>query len=289
MNSKTLTIIILNYNTKDLTIRAVQSCLDLPYHDVHVVVVDNASSDGSVDAFKEVEKRNERVSLIELKQNNGFAAGNNAALKDVTSKYVMLLNSDAYFPAGADLESAIDFLDQYEDIGMESPYVRLGDGTIDPACHRGFPTPWNAWSYFLGFEKLGVFKSLFGGYHQTWKDLSVIHDIDACTGAAMIIRTTALEEVGLMDEQFFMYGEDLDWCFRFKELEWRILFFPALSVVHDKHSSGLKKETRDKRRESKTKTAFYDAMKLFYKKHNLGPTWMENLVLIGIHLLSKVR
>jgi GT2 family glycosyltransferase len=99
----------------------------------------------------------------------------------------------------------------------------------------------------------------------------------------MIIRTTALEEVGLMDEQFFMYGEDLDWCFRFKELEWRILFFPALSVVHDKHSSGLKKK------HGKSQEAFYEAMKLFYKKHNLGPTWMENLVLIGIHLLSKVR
>lgn len=278
-----LTIIILNYNTKELTQRAVQSVLDLPYKEIQITVVDNNSSDGSTEVLQSLQKRETRVRFVALESNNGFAAGNNVALKDVSSDYVMLLNSDAFFPNDSDVETALDFLDQYQDIGMVTPLVKLGNQKVDPASHRGFPTPWNALCYFAGLEKLGILKRLFGGYHQTWKDLSAIHDIDACTGAAMIIRREALEEVGLLDERFFMYGEDLDWCYRFKEDEWRIVFYPALTVIHDKHSSGLKKG------HSKTKEAFYDAMKLFYQKHDLGPAWMENLVLAGIHLLSKIR
>lgn len=283
----TLTIIILNYNTKDLTLRAVQSCLDLTFPGISIVVVDNASTDGSADALQKYVSHNTHVNVVELSENKGFAAGNNVALKDVDSEYVMLLNSDAYFPKETDIESALDFMDQYKDIGVLSPYVKLSNGKIDPASHRGFPTPGNAVAYFSGLEKitrsLPGFNRVFGGYHQTWKDVARIHDIDACTGAAMILRKEAIEEVGLLDEQFFMYGEDLDWCFRFRETEWRIVFFPNLTVIHDKHSSGLKKKA------SKSTDAFYEAMKLFYKKHTLGPSWMENIVLLGIHLLSKWR
>jgi GT2 family glycosyltransferase len=278
-----LSVIILNYNTKELTQRSIQSVLDLAYKDIEVTVVDNASTDGSVEAFEKLGRKEHRLDVIPLRENNGFAAGNNVALRKIESDYVMLLNSDAYFPADADVETALDFLDTYKDIGVLTPLVKLSNGKLDPASHRGFPDPWNALCYFAGLEKTGFLKRLFGGYHQTWKDLSIIHDVDACTGAAMIVRTEAMQEVGLLDEQFFMYGEDLDWCYRFKESEWRIIFFPALHVIHDKHSSGLKKG------HSKTKDAFYDAMKLFYQKHDLGPAWMEKLVLVGIHLLSKIR
>lgn len=290
-----LTIIILNYNTKELTLRAIQSCLALPYQDLRVIIVDNASTDGSGKEISDLEKREQRISFVQLPNNLGFAGGNNVALKEVTSEYVMLLNSDAYFPESADIESALDFMDQYSDVGMLSPYVQLSSGRLDPASHRGFPNPWNAVCYFAGLEKIGLLKRLFGGYHQTWKDTQKIHDIDACTGAGMIIRRTAMEEVGLLDERFFMYGEDLDWCFRFKEYEWRIVFYPQLKVIHDKHSSGIKKMKGEREKvkgeeeeiRQRTKDAFYDAMKLFYQKHDLGPAWMENLVLFGIHLLSK--
>jgi GT2 family glycosyltransferase len=278
-----LSIIILNYNTKDLTVRAIKSCMDLAYADLDIVVVDNASTDDSLQAFRHLVSLDPRVRVIENETNSGFAAGNNTALRRCETEYVMLLNSDAYFPSGSDVETAIDFMDQYQDVGILSPHVVLASGKIDPASHRGFPTPWNALCYFGGLESTGLLPKLFGGYHQTWKDLHHIHDIDACTGAAMILRRSAIEEVGLLDEQFFMYGEDLDWCFRFRENEWRILFFPALEIIHEKHSSGLKKK------HGKSKEAFYEAMKLFYKKHDLGPPWMENLVLLGIHFLSKIR
>lgn len=278
-----LSIVILNYNTKDLTVRSIQSCLDLMYKDLEIFIVDNASTDDSVKAFHKLAQKDDRVKVIVSPENVGFAGGNNIALREVESEFVMLLNSDAYFPKDQDLEIALDFMEQYKDIGVLTPYVKLGSGKIDPACHRGFPSPWNAVSYFAGFEKTGILPRIFGGYHQTWKNKTTIHDIDACTGAAMIMRREAIEEVGLLDEQFFMYGEDLDWCYRFKENEWRVVFFPHVVVIHDKHSSGLKKK------HGKSQEAFYEAMKLFYKKHDLGPSWMENLVLVGIHFLSKIR
>lgn len=282
-----LTIVILNYNTKDLTIRAVTSCLNLSYKDLQVWVVDNASDDGSVQALRTLARKEKRLILTTLSQNIGFAGGNNVALREITSEYVMLLNSDAYFTTGSDLETVIDFLDQHPDIGILTPYVKLPSNVLDPASHRGFPTPWNAITYFSGLEKITnnipFLANLFGGYHQTWKNLKTIHQIDACTGAAMIIRREAMEEVGLLDEQFFMYGEDLDWCYRFKSVEWDIVFFPELTVIHDKHSSGIKKKNK------KTHHAFYDAMRLFYQKHDLGPPWMENLVLFGIRTIAKLR
>lgn len=287
MDMAKLTIVILNYNTKDLTLRAIQSCLDLKFKDLSIVVVDNASSDGSAMVFGALAKREPRLQLKIQNENSGFAIGNNVALRELDSAYVMLLNSDAYFAEHGDLESVLDFMDQYQDIGVLSPYVKLASGQIDPACHRGFPTPWRALTYFVGLEQatkaVPILNRVFAGYHQTWKNLREIHDIDACSGAAMIVRRNAIEEVGLLDEQFFMYGEDLDWCFRFKENEWRVIFFPKLQVIHDKHSSGLKKK------HGKSREAFYEAMRLFYQKHDLGPSWMENLVLAGIHFLSQVR
>ncbi len=297
-----LTIIILNFNTKDLTLRAIQSCLALAYKEISVVVVDNASSDGSVQAFEILEKKESRLQVISLSENNGFAAGNNVALKNATSDYVMLLNSDAYFPENSDIETVLNFLDQSRDIGVLTPFVKLTSGSIDPACHRGFPTPWRAFTYYAGLEKIGILKRLFGGYHQTWKDLNVTHEIDACSGAAMIVRTSAMENIGFLDEQFFMYGEDLDWCFRFQKLHWKIVFYPTLSVIHDKHTSGLKKEDTSQSPESRsqrqddselirkrTKNAFYDAMKLFYKKHDMGSAWSEQFVLLGIWIISKLK
>ncbi len=296
MNSMaTLSIIILNYNTPELTIRAVESCLDLTYKDIEICLVDNASSDDSLRQLKDKFGHHSNIKIIASDTNLGFAGGNNLALKNITTPYVLLLNSDAYFPAGSDIEKVLQYLQVNQDVGMLTPFVVLGNGSIDPACHRGIPTPWNAFCYFAKLEKvtatLPFLNRLFGGYHQTWKDISTIHPVQACTGAAMFVRLQAIEEVGLLDERFFMYGEDLDWCYRFSQLDWDIHFFPNLTVIHDKHSSGLKKTKKVAHHgvHSQTKSAFYDAMRLFYQKHAIGPVWLENAVLLGIHLLSKVK
>ncbi len=291
----TLSIVILNYNTPELSIRAVESCLKLRYKDLEVYIVDNASSDNSLEQLQSNYGKNPRIKLIQSETNLGFAGGNNLALKEITNPFVMLLNSDAYFPADSDLESTIEYLQEHPTVGMLTPFVQLGNGAIDPACHRGIPTPWNALCYFSKLERFSasapIINRLFGGYHQTWKDTTQIHPVDACSGAAMIVRRQAMEEVGLLDERFFMYGEDLDWCYRFSQLHWEIHFFPMLRVIHDKHSSGLKKTVKatHHRVHHQTKTAFYDAMRLFYQKHSIGPVWLENAVLVGINILSKVK
>lgn len=282
-----LEIIILSFNTKDDTLRAVRSALGLGQN-VQVTVVDNNSHDGTVLSLKALAKQETRLKVIALQSNLGFAGGNNVALRESTAPFLMLLNSDAYFPSGETIEPLLGYMAKHDDVGVITPRVLLGHTKrIDPASHRGFPTPWNSFCYYLGLEKLGILRRQWGGYHQTWKNLKTIHDIDACTGAAMLIRREAMDEVGILDEQFFMYGEDLDWCYRFGEKGWKIVYDPDVTVIHDKHRSGLKNTDH----KVKTKAAFYEAMKLFYHKHYAAkyPAWMRTLTFVGIDLMAKVK
>ncbi|HSW89454.1 MAG TPA: glycosyltransferase family 2 protein [Patescibacteria group bacterium] len=281
MKQPNLTIVILSYNTSELTLRSVESVLALQ---LKCVVVDNHSSDDTIRKLQTLQDDN--LKIIALQENKGFASGNNVALQKVTTEFVMLLNSDAYFDKETNLLSIMEYFSQHPEIGVMTPKVVLRNGALDPACHRGFPTPWNALCYFGKLEKLSwgfpILNRLFGGYHQTWKDLSIVHEVDACTGAAMLIRKSAMDAVGLLDEQFFMYGEDLDWCYRFKKKGWRIVYFPAVIVHHDKHSSGLKKG------HSQSTHAFYEAMKLFYHKH-YRHTFLSGLIITAINFLENRR
>lgn len=296
MNKATLTIVILSFNTKELTLRAVRSCLSA-FEDLKVIVVDNNSTDGSALAVQKEFWKETRVEVVGRDVNDGFAAGNNVALAKVGTPYVMLLNSDAYFSSHADMGVLISYMDEHPDVGVVTPHVLLGVGKTDPASHRGFPTPWNAISYFSGLEKISGILPIFGGYHQTWKNLSEVHEIDACTGAAMLIRTQAMKQVGFLDEQFFMYGEDLDWCYRFKEKGWKIIFHPGVVVHHDKHTSGIKKTKKagftpeTSEIQLKSRGAFYEAMRLFYNKHYKGiyPAWVRHTMFAGIEIVRKLK
>ncbi len=279
----TLSIVIVNYNTPQLTMRSVESCLQNIDSQCTVLLVDNGSTDGSATVFEQAYKDEPRVKCLSLSENGGFAVGNNAALKKIDTDFVMLLNSDAYFPEGTKISSCLDYLTMHPKVGCLTPDLILRNGSRDMACHRGFPTPWNALCYFCGLERIPFLRSVFGGYHLTDADFDSIHTIDACSGAAMILRSSVLHSVGMLDERFFMYGEDLDWCYRIQKAGFSLVFFPEIRVIHDKHSSGIKKKNK------KTREAFYDAMRLFYQKHDVGPAYLENSVLFGIWLLSKIR
>lgn len=285
-----LTVIILNYNTCDLTVRAIKSCLELKF-DLDVVVVDNHSTDNTVNTLRHLYKDNKRLSIMALDRNDGFSAGNNAALAKVKSTYVMLLNSDAYFESNAYLGSLISYLDTHQEVGVITPKVVLPNGKLDPASHRGFPTPWNAFTYYAGLEHLFPHSKFFAGYHLTWKDLKTRHEIQSCTGAAMIVRVKTIVQIGLLDEQFFMYGEDLDWCYRFWQAGFKIVYDPSVTVYHDKHQSGMKQKhdpsegsKKEMSAKLKSRQAFFSAMKLFYKKHytHVYPKFLHSLVFFGI-------
>lgn len=281
-----LEIIILSFNTKfwlKKTLQTVQEFyLEKTKFNILITVVDNNSTDDSVTMVRELFPK---VNLIQSPNNDGFAAGNNLALKKTTARYAMLLNSDMEFTEKSNLDTLIEYLDNKPEVGVISPAVMLPTGKLDPASHRGEPTLWASFTYFLGLEKLFPTSKLFGQYHQWYKPLNIIHTIDACSGAAMIIRTSLLKKVGLLDEQFFMYAEDLDWCKRFRDARHLIVFHPEVVVIHHKYKSGL--GSGSKKIARKTSAHFYDTMLQYYDKHYAKQ--YPSVVRSILELLIKIR
>ncbi|PIS15494.1 glycosyl transferase family 2 [Candidatus Roizmanbacteria bacterium CG09_land_8_20_14_0_10_41_9] len=272
-----LSIIILSYNTKEIT----QRCLNSLHKTLlsrtskityEIIIIDNGSSDGSGDMLLQWKESNMNFShpiqVVLNKKNTGFPKGNNQGFLISNGRYILFSNSDIIWN-DLSFENLIAHLDRNKDIGALTVKVVLPNGKIDPASHRGFPTIWNAFTYFFKLER--IFGSIpligraFGGYHLTYLDLSAIHEIDSPTGAFYLTRREILQRVGGFDEQFFMYGEDLDLSFRIKELGYKIIYYPLYSVTHLKYASGLK--TKDGRIKTLTKKYFFDAMVIFYRKH----------------------
>lgn len=272
---KDLSIIILSYNTLELT----KACLDSLATSLsasknlksEIIMIDNASVDGSADMLKDYKKK---VSspidylFVANKENVGYPKGNNQGIKMAKGKYVLLLNSDVLVNT-VDWNDLIDQFKKNPKLGGLTVEVNLPTGGIDPASHRGFPTPWNAFCYYSKLEKLlgkvPVLGALFGGYHLTQYNLKTIHEIDAPTGAFFLIPKSILDDIHGFDEGFFMYGEDVDLAYRIKQSGYSILYYPKYSIIHYKHKSGLKGQTEETRK--RTRENFYKAMKIFYKKH----------------------
>ncbi len=288
MSSKfDLSIIILNYNTSDWLENVLNSIDTFASSSIkkEVIVVDNASSDDSVEM---VRKKFRWVDLIVSKENGGFAKGNNLGIKIAQGRYVMLLNSDAEFTGKTDLKSIIEYLDENNAVGMLTPRLELPDGSLDLASHRGEPTPWAAITYFGKAEQFFPDSKMFGKYHQTWKNFDETHEIDACSGAAMIVRASVIQQVGGLDEQFFMYAEDLDWCRRVREAGFKIVYFPQATVLHHKYKSGLKNTS--KKTSSTANHHFFETMKQYYQKHygNNSPI-KKQLIHTGVEVLKKLK
>lgn len=279
-NEPKLTIIILTYNSQFWLKKTLESLkefyLDHTKTPVTVVVVDNKSTD---DTLKMLRQSFRWVQLIEAEANNGFSAGNNVALRQVKSEYAMLLNSDVEFVEDkSNLEILLTYLDTHPEVAVITPRLEFNNGKLDQASHRGEPTLWASFTYFTGLESLFPRLKLFAEYHQFYKDLSVPHSIDACSGAAMIIRTSVMKKIGYLDEQFFMYAEDLDWCKRFREAGYQIIFNPEVVLIHHKNKSGIHSGTKQIAR--KTKDHFYDTMLQYYDKHYAQkyPRWVRTII-----------
>jgi N-acetylglucosaminyl-diphospho-decaprenol L-rhamnosyltransferase len=289
-NNSGLTIIILNYNTADWVTKCLQSIQkfhierNLPFETI-ITVVDNNSSDNSVDVITE---HFPWVKMIKAGQNLGFAGGNNLALRHVDTKYAMLLNSDTEFTSETHLEKIIEYLDQHQEIGVVTPRLELPNGKLDLASHRGEPTPWVSFTHFTGLSKLFPKIKLFAEYNQTYQNFRQIHQIDACSGAAMIVRTSAMQEIGYLDELFFMYAEDLDWCKRFREAGYFVIYFPFVKIIHHKYKSG--QGHQDKNVAKKTRAHFYDTMLQYYDKHYrlLYPRFIRDLIKLFINIKKGV-
>src|SRR3989344_6338129 len=174
-----LSIIILNYNVKDLLLQCLESVFKNKSQNWQVIVVDNASSDNSVEAVKE---KFPQVELLKNKKNLGFAAGNNEGVKLVKAPVILFLNPDTVIVDEA-IQKTYDYLMTNSDIGAITCRVELPDGRLDYSCHRGFPTPWNSFAYFSGLSKIFPHSPLFSGYTASYLDTKITHEIDCLTGA----------------------------------------------------------------------------------------------------------
>ncbi|NMB57492.1 glycosyltransferase [Candidatus Beckwithbacteria bacterium] len=262
-----LSIIILNYKTREITLDCLKSIFasDLGNYQIEVILVDNASLDGSVETFAKIKiPKNISFEIIENQKNLGFAGGNNVGLKKARGAYLLLLNSDVLLQKET-LKKQLEFMQNYVQYHASTCKLLLKNGKIDPACHRGFPTPWNSFAYFSRLEKIFPDNKFFGGYHQGFRNLKEIHTVDAISGAFFMIKKEALDKLGFLDEAFFMYGEDLDWCLRLKNLGLKIGFYPQNQALHLKGFSG--REKQDKKIKQKSDLYFWQAMKIFYQKH----------------------
>lgn len=275
-----LSIIIVSYNVKEFLEQAinsiVKSCQNITYE---ILVVDNASSDGSVELIR---KKFPDVRLIANSDNKGFATANNQALKIASGKFVLLINPDTIVQEDT-VSTILNFFEKNPDCGMVGCKILNPDGSLQLACRRSFPTPWVGFTKIIGLSKLFPRSRLFGRYNLTYLDPDQSYEVEAISGSFMFFRRRVLDDVGLLDESFFMYGEDLDWCFRIREAGWKIYYVPDTKIIHFKGESS-KKSNID------LILQFYRAMKLFVEKHYHNryfhvPQW---LLVAGISLRASL-
>lgn len=223
-----VSIIIVNWNTKSL----LRGCLTSVYEcagavDYEIIVVDNASTDDSVEMVKNDFKD---VILIENTENRGFAAANNQGMAIAKGRYVLLLNSDTIVLENS-VANTVKFADENPQTAVTGCQVLNSDGTIQRTCFK-FPSILNMLLSSTYLYKLFPKNKFFGREQMTWWDRGDVRQVDVVTGCFMLVRREAIEQVGPMDERFFMYGEETDWCYRFWLNGWKVMFAPVGRIIH---------------------------------------------------------
>ena len=251
-----LSIIIVNYNVKFY----LEQCLESVRRasrglQVEVFVVDNLSTDGSVEYLR---KRFPEVTFIANRENVGFARANNQAIRLSTGRYVLLLNPDTI--VGEDtLARCVEFMEAHPEAGGVGVHMLNANGTFAPESRRGLPTPFVAFCKMTGLGKLFPKSRLFGRYYMGYLDVNEVNEIEVMSGAYTMLRREALDKVGLLDEDFFMYGEDIDLSYRVLKGGYKNYFVPV-RMLHYKGESTVKSSYR-------YAYVFYQAMRLFFRKH----------------------
>ncbi len=254
-----LSIIIVNYKTEELTSNCIDSIIKSNTKGLNyeIILVDNASEDGSVEAIK---MRFPEVKIIENQENLGFSKANNIGMEVSKGEFLLLLNSDTIVELNT-LKGAMTFIGDHKHIGALGCKILLPSGKLDPACKRSFPTPLNGLYHSLNLDLAFPESMRFGAYNLTYVDENKTCSIDCIMGAFMLVPRAVIDVVGMLDEDFFMYGEDIDWCYRIKQAGYQIIYYPEVRIFHHKKASGIGK------RNPKVIAAFYDSMNIFYNKH----------------------
>lgn len=224
-----LSLCIVTYKSRNL----LRTCLQSIYDATHkllfeIIVVDNNSQDGTLEM---VRRDFPDVRVIANDYNAGFAKPNNQALTISRGRYALLLNPDTLVQPGA-LEHLVEFADANPTIGICGPKILNRDGTLQLQSRRSFATPWDLFCYFSGLARLFPKSRLFARYLVTYEDEDKVHPVDAVSGACMLIRRAMMDQIGMLDEQFFAYQEDTDYCFRARQAGWQVYYYPRAQITH---------------------------------------------------------
>jgi GT2 family glycosyltransferase/lipopolysaccharide/colanic/teichoic acid biosynthesis glycosyltransferase len=271
-----VSVIIVNYNVRDFLHQSLLSLQKaLKGIRSEIFVVDNASDDGSAEM---VWRRFPRIHLIANTANLGFAKANNIAIKKALGKFLLLINPDTIVQEDT-IRVMLDFLQSHPEVGLAGCKILNPDGSFQPACRRGFPTPWVAFTKIFGLSKIFPKSKLFGKYNLTYLDIEETYSVDAVSGSFMMVRKETFEQVGGLDESYFMYGEDLDWCYRIREAGWRIYYVHSTQIIHYKGES-TRRSSLDEIR------TFYNAMHLFVEKHFQSSRFFNIVLRLSIGVVS---
>ena len=278
-NSKppVISIVIVTWNGKRYALEvlgSIYACrLQIPFE---IIVVDNASTDGTPEAI-----RNDfpYVVLIETGANLGFAKGNNIGMAHAQGRYVCLINSDVVVPAGC-IESMMTVMETNQDIGIMGPKMRCPDGQVGLSVMR-FPTVWNTLCAALAVNSILPKSRLFAGFSVKSEDMTGAVDVEVVTGWFWMVSRTALQQVGGLDERFFMYGEDIDWCYRFRKAGLRVALFGGAEALH--YGGGSSAEAP-----SRSYVEMRRANQQYFRKHYGALGAFGYTIAIAIHEIARI-
>ncbi len=280
-----LSIVILNYNTKDLLLDCINSLLKVKL-ELHfeIIVVDNGSTDDSLIAVRklQIQDSSSLIKIIENKVNLGFAKGNNAARNQVQGEYVLFLNSDTVVNPGV-LSESIEFMNMDPKIGVLTVKQIMKDGNIDPDSRRSFPTPWVSLTHFSNLDRVFPRSAILSKYWYGHLSPEIVIDIDVAQGAFFLTRKKILDEVDWFSEDYFLDGEDIDLSWKIKQAGYRIVYYPKVWIYH------LKKATKKLNKHYVSKGV--DSMEIFYRKWMWSkyPFFINWFVILGIRSLKLTR
>lgn len=272
-----ISIIIVSWNAKGYLDDCLRSIIQETIgHNAEIIVVDNASSDGSPDM---VQKKYPNVTLICSESNLGFAKANNLGIKQSTGKYIFLINSDVTL-IKACINQMIAYMEQHSAIGILGPKILDKNGEHQRSCME-YPTLWNTFCRTFALDVCFPQSRIFGGFLMTYWPHNDVRRVDTLNGCFWMVNRNALNQVGLLDERFFIYGEDIDWCKRFRAAGWDVVFFPGAQVIHYGGASSSNAPVR-------FYVEMYRANLQLWKKHHNRFEQLGFLLLVWIHQILRV-
>jgi GT2 family glycosyltransferase len=258
MNHIDLSLCIVTLEARDFLRDCLQSIGEATTHITYeIIVVDQNSQDGTPEMIK---NDFPHVKLIESTENDGFVGGSNRAMRAGHGRYLALLNPDTIILPGA-LDLLCAFLDSHPDAGVVGPKVLNVDGSLQEPCRRGDPRPWAVISYFSGLAKRFPDKAFFNGYLLTHLDEDQTYPVDGVSGCCMLVRKEVVEKIGYLDENFFIYQEDADYCLRTRNAGWKVYYYPEAKITHYGGQGGSRVEP------VRSIINWHKSYYLYYRKH----------------------